>query len=175
MTPPVLAQNPASLSIDQAALAQRKESVHTYLLNIYIAQKRKPEAMAEYKTLLAMKPDDPALNNDLGKFEASSGQFASAAVHTKKACDLDPANSNNWGNLAAIYLKMKDYPKALDAYDHAIAASKSAGQEASRFIELRNQTFNYVQHLKKQKQLTKPKNDNLKKHWVGDFNATDDW
>lgn len=89
MIPPVLAQDSGSAALDKAALAERKEKVHTYLLNIYIAQKRKPEAMTEYKTLVAMKPNDPRLNSDLGKFEASSGQFASAISHIKKH-----ANSN---------------------------------------------------------------------------------
>ncbi len=42
MIPPVLAQDSGSAALDKAALAERKEKVHTYLLNIYIAQKRKP-------------------------------------------------------------------------------------------------------------------------------------
>lgn len=150
MIPPVLAQNPSSEALDKGALIERKEKVHTYLLNIYIAQKRKPEAMTEYKRLLAMKPNDPRLNSDLGKFEASSGQLASAIAHMKKACELDPGNALYWSMLGSVYLKAKDYQSALDAFDQGVGASRKLnGLEGERYRELRNQTFEYVQHIKR--------------------------
>ncbi len=161
MIPPVLAQDSGSAALDKAALAARKEKVHTYLLNIYIAQKRKPEAMAQYKTLLAIKPSDPRLNSDLGKFEASSGQFASAIAHMKKACELDPDDARNWSMLGSVYLKAKEYQNALDAFDRGVGASRKLDSlEGERYRELRNQTFEYVQHMKRKdavkKQLVPP-------------------
>lgn len=161
ITPPALSQNPASLAVDKATLAERKERVHTYLLNIYIDQKRKPEAMAEYKNLLAMKPNDPKLNSDLGKFEASSGRLASAILHMKKACDLDPDNKSNWAALGAIYLKAKDYQKALESYDRA----------GEQYKEIRNQTGLYLQHLKQKPGVKKPAAAPAKKQETDD----DDW
>lgn len=161
MTPPVLAQNPASFSVDKSTLAERKERVHTYLLNIYIDQKRKPEAMAEYKNLPAMKPNDPKLNSELGKFEASSGQFALAISHLKKACDIDPDNKANWAALGAIYLKAKDYQKALEAYDRA----------GDQYKEIRNQTSLYLQHLRQKPGVKKPVAAPVKKQETDD----DDW
>lgn len=155
---PALAAENTGQKIDPALYAQRKESVNTYLLNIYIAQKRKPEAMAQYKTLLAMKPTDPKLNGDLGKFEASSGQFASAVAHLKKACELDPANPENWGALGATYLKMKEYDKALDAYNHAInAGERSNGLLGEKYREIHNKTLKYVEHIKLQERINKNK------------------
>lgn len=142
MIPPVLAEDHSSAALEKGALAERKEKVHTYLLNIYIAQKRKPEAMTEYKTLIAMKPNDPRLNSDLGKFEASSGQLASAIAHLKKACELDPGNAQYWSMLGTVYLKAKDYQNALDAFDQGVGASRKLDSlEGERYRELRNQTF----------------------------------
>lgn len=152
MIPPVLAQIPAS---------ERKERVHTYLLNIYINQKRKPEAMSEYKTLLAMKPNDPKLNAELAKFEASSGNYAQAITLMKKACELDPDNKANWATLGAIYLKAKDYQKALDAYARAGDAYK----------EIRNQTALYLQHLNQLNKLKNPVAEPSKKQNTDE----DDW
>lgn len=150
MIPPVLAEDPDSASLDKAALADRRERVHTYLMNIYISQKRKPEALSEFRTLVSMKPNDPNLNLDLGKFEASSGQLASAISHIKKACELEPNNAENWAMLGAVYLKSKDYQKALDAYDHAVDSSRQInGLSSERYKEIRNQTFEYVQQLKR--------------------------
>ncbi len=97
-----------------------------------------------------MKPNDPRLNSDLGKFEASSGQFASAISHIKKACELEPNNAENWAMLGGVYLKAKDYQKALDAYDHAVDSSRQInGLSSERYKEIRNQTFEYVQHMKR--------------------------
>lgn len=173
MIPPVLAQDSGSAALDKAALAERKEKVHTYLLNIYIAQKRKPEAMTEYKTLVAMKPNDPRLNSDLGKFEASSGQFASAISHIKKACELEPNNAENWAMLGGVYLKAKDYQKALDAYDHAVDSSRQIdGLSSERYKGIRNQTFEYVQHMKRKDAVKKQVVPPAKKHT--DSND-DDW
>lgn len=152
MIPPVLAQIPVS---------ERKERVHTYLLNIYINQKRKPEAMSEYKTLLAMKPNDPKLNAELAKFEASSGNYAQAITLMKKACELDPDNSLYWGALGAIYLKAKDYQKAVDAYSRG----------GSQFIDIRDKTSNYLQHQKQRDSVKKPVNVPIKKQETND----DDW
>ncbi len=175
MTPSVLAEDPDSAALNKAALTYRKEKLHTYLLNIYIAQKRKPEAMTEYKYLVAMKPNDPRLNCDLGKFEASSGQLASAIAHIKKACELDPSNAQYWSMLGSVYLKAKEYQNALDAFDQGVGASRKLDSlEGERYRELRNQTFEYVQHLKGKsrvkKQLVAPVNN---KHINSDEN--DDW
>ena len=152
MIPPALAQLPVS---------ERKERVHTYLLNIYINQKRKPEAMSEYKTLLAMKPNDPKLNSELAKFEASSGNYAQAITLMKKSCELDPDNSLYWGALGAIYLKAKDYQKAVDAYSRG----------GSQFIDIRDKTSNYLQHQKQRNYVKKPVNVPIKKQESVD----DDW
>ncbi len=138
---------------DQALIQNRKESIHTYLLNIYIAQKRKPEAMAQYKTLLAMKPNDPRLNNDLGKFEASSGQMGPAIIHMKKAVDLDPGNAQYWGQLGQVYIKAKRYNEALDAYKRAVALG------GADFQKPYEEAFKYIEYQKKQDQYLKNKKD----------------
>ncbi len=148
---PALAADESVVKVDPATFAQRKESVNTYLLNIYIAQKRKPEAMAQYKTLLAMKPNDPKLNGDLGKFEASSGQFALAISHLKKACDLDPGNAENWAALGATYLKAKRHEEALDAYRRAV---ELAGDKYRKIYE---DTQKYVNYIKQQQIINKRK------------------
>lgn len=161
MIPPVLAQDSGSAALDKAALAERKEKVHTYLLNIYLDQKRKPEAITEYKTLLAMKPNDPRLNSDLAKFEASSGHYAQAIALMKKACDLDPGNAANWGALGAIYLKAKGYQNAVDAYSRG----------GTQFIDIRDKTSKYLQQLKQKSPVKKPVAAPIKKQDTGD----DDW
>lgn len=52
--------------------------------------------------------------------------------------------------LGGVYLKAKDYQKALDAYDHAVDSSRQInGLSSERYKEIRNQTFEYVQHMKR--------------------------
>lgn len=48
------------------------------------------EAIADYKAVLAVAPDDPAAWNNLGNAEAGSGDWASAAEHYGKAAQLAP-------------------------------------------------------------------------------------
>lgn len=150
---PALAAENTGQKIDPALYAQRKESVNTYLLNIYIAQKRKPEAMAQYKTLLAMKPTDPKLNGDLGKFEASSGQLVAAITHMRKACDLDPGNAQFWGTLGQVYIKNKQYDLALDAYKRAVNLGGADYQrpydEALKYIEYMKRKDEFEKRNKK--------------------------
>lgn len=141
---PALAAENTGAKVDPALLAQRKESVNTYLLNIYISQKRKPEAMAQYKVLLAMKPNDPKLNGDLGKFEASSGHFPLAISHLKKACDLDPANAEYWAALGATSLKAKKYQEALDAFKRAVELG------GDKYRKTYDETLKYVNYMKQQ-------------------------
>ncbi len=151
----VMFQSPAFAQgepVDPVMIAHRKESIHTYLLNIYIAQKRKPEAMSEYKILLGMKPNDPKLNNDLGKFEASSGQMGPAIIHMKKACDLDPGNAEFWGTLGQVYIKAKQYNPALEAYKHAVSLGgetyKKPYEDAFKYIEYQKRQDAYVKQKK---------------------------
>lgn len=139
--------------VDPVMIAHRKESIHTYLLNIYINQKRKPEAMAQYKILLGMKPNDPKLNNDLGKFEASSGQMAAAITHMKKACDLDPGNAQFWGTLGQVYIKNKQYTPAIEAYKRAVSLG---GADYQKPYE---EAFKYIEYQKRQDAYVKQKKD----------------
>lgn len=150
---PAMAAENTGQKIDPALYAQRKESVNTYLLNIYKSQKRKPEAMAQYKVLLAMKPSDPKLNGDLGKFEASSGQFQQAILHLKKACDLDPGNADYWASLGATLLKAKKYQDALDAYKKALDLG------GDKYRKVYDETQKYVNYIKQQEWKSKNKNN----------------
>ncbi len=175
--PQVVALQPVSAGepVDAAVIANRKESIHTYLLNIYIAQKRKPEAMAAYKTLLAMKPNDPKLNNELGKFEASSGQMAPAITHMKKAVDLDPGNAQFWGQLGQVYIKAKRYNEAMDAYKRAVSLG---GADYQKPYE---EAFKYIEYQKKQDAYAKNKKEYdakvaaQKKAGAGKSDDDDDW
>lgn len=65
---------------------------------------RFPEAIRDYKAVLAVAPDDPAAWNNLGNANAGSGDWAAAAEYYGRAAQLAPAFSFAQANRAlALY------------------------------------------------------------------------
>jgi len=102
------------------------------------------EAIADYKAVLAVAPNDPAAWNNLGNATAGAGDWAAAEPFYARATELAPQFSFAFANRAvALYQSGKDnvaikelrsllrrYPDFSDARAALAAALWAAGLQA---------------------------------------------
>lgn len=144
MLMPALSTVPASAKPSPREIAKRKETIHEDLLKIYLAQDRRPDVEKEYKTLLAMKPSSAKLNFDYGRYLAVGHSEASSIPYLVKACTNDPMNAAYAGTLGTAYLRVKNFPKAVEWLRKAVslpggAKYKKTYQSAFKYIQYQRQ------------------------------------
>jgi tetratricopeptide (TPR) repeat protein len=74
---------------------------------------RFPEAIADYRAVLAVAPEDPAAWNNLGNASAGSGDWAAAAEYYGRAAQLAPAFSFAQANRALALYQLGQDNKAI--------------------------------------------------------------
>ena len=81
---------------------------------------RYDEAIAAYRKIIELKPDDAAAYTDLGGHLQAAGQLEHALEACKKAIELRPGNGDAYNNLGNVYTKLGRLEDARTAYDDAI-------------------------------------------------------
>ncbi len=177
-------QGTASAEVDAAQIQKRKEVIHTCLLNIYLGQKKRLQAMGEYQTLIDLKPQDHALRFKYGRYIAAGGtpaDITNAMNQIKKCLQMDPTNPEYNGILGSMYLKQKNPPEALKWLKKAV---EYGGADYVKFYE---ETYKYIQDMKriedikkknaeyKQKQVEQRQQMEKRKQAGGSGDDDDDW
>ena len=122
---------------------------------MYFSTKKYDLAEAQYRSLLAAKPNDPDLRYGLGRAFLMQRKFPEAERELLAAVELKPGMGGAYGDLAAAANENKNYElviKALDArakllpelsigyflrataYDH-LRLNKPAAENYHRFLE----------------------------------------
>lgn len=115
MVAPALA---AELNVTQ--IFNRKVTIHSCLLKIYLTQRKPAQVKEEYDAILSLTPTDGKFRSDYGTYLAASREYQAAAVQFKKALSLDPTNYEYNGKLGIVLLKQKDMPGALKYLKKAV-------------------------------------------------------
>ncbi|MGD9682067.1 MAG: tetratricopeptide repeat protein [Candidatus Obscuribacterales bacterium] len=148
----------AAAPLDEASIKRRKIEVHRYLCNIYLAQKRKAEAAAEFKALLALKPRDADLELEYGTFLAHYGDYGAAIPHLKIAVDQDPGSAPANGALGTTLLRVKKFNEAIEYLRRA------AGKEPEKYKKTYEDAYKYVA-AEKQREAIKKRQAAAKKQY----------
>jgi tetratricopeptide (TPR) repeat protein len=93
------------------------------LFNIAIADQGKGEtetAIAEWKTALAMSPDEPKALYNLGVALAGTKRYEEALVPLRKAVELKPTDARTHATLGVALLRMKQPEEALEQLRKAV-------------------------------------------------------
>ena len=174
----------ANAEVDSATITNRKEVIHTCLLRIYLAQKKRPQALAEYATIVGLKPNDPKLLYQYGVYISQGNtpaDYNSALVQLKKAANLDPQNADMSGTIGKLYLRLKNPKEALVWFGKACAAGggpeyKKLYEETAKFIQA---TEARALQIKKNEQAKKQQLELKKKQQgetpKGGSDDDDDW
>jgi tetratricopeptide (TPR) repeat protein len=178
-----LAVPAANAEVDSATITNRKEVIHTCLLRIYLAQKKRPQALAEYAIIVGLKPNDPKLLYQYGVYISQGNtpaDYNSALVQLKKAANLDPQNADMSGTIGKLYLRLKNPKEALVWFGKACAAGggpeyKKLYEDTAKFIqasEARALQIKKNEQAKKQQLELKKKQGETPK---GGSDDDDDW
>lgn len=170
---------PAMAELDAAQVQKRKEMIHACLLQIYLARKQRPQALAEYQIMVGLKPNDANMRYSYGRYLSASGtpgDIAGGITQIKKAVELEPGNATYNGVLGAMYLKAKNPNEALKWLRLAV---QYGGSDYKKTYE---ETFKYIEGTKRIAE-TKKRNEEIKKQHAAQQTTTatksgdddDDW
>src|SRR5580698_4484332 len=95
----------------------------TGLANIYMRDKRLPEAVVELRKLVAMSPDEAAPRIQLGRVLAAEGKNDDALAELEAGEKLVPGDVSLQRDLADLYVIAKKYDQAEVAYRALLVAS----------------------------------------------------
>jgi len=71
--------------------------------NVAMLLKRSEAAIARYRELLALDPDDEVARSSLGNLLMEKGDAAGAAAEFERLVQTNPANADGWFNLGFVY------------------------------------------------------------------------
>ena len=94
------------------------------------------DARTAYEAAIAASPQSPFLYRELATVERRDGDLASAMTHALKAAELDPNDSRALTLIGEIHESQKEYLKAVDAYEAALAIEPGA-ELADKIEDLR--------------------------------------
>ena len=77
-------------------------------------------ALREFTTALKRQPNNADLIFAIGAVQRRQGKWAEAIAHFARAAELDPRSSLDRFNLGETYQLVRDYPRAIHAYDEAV-------------------------------------------------------
>ena len=88
-------------------------------------QGRFDEAVSTYNRVVALSANQPRTaaiaNFRIGNTYMAQGKFGNAEVAFERAVTLDPTNADSYNNLGEALGELKQYPRALEAFNKAIA------------------------------------------------------
>jgi tetratricopeptide (TPR) repeat protein len=86
----------ASFAADPEVIGN-KMMIHKCLKGIYVAQRRELDAIAEFKALLALEPNNAKTHFEYANFLAQSQKFSQAAIEYQTAARLKPGAAQYQG------------------------------------------------------------------------------
>lgn len=171
---PVLNVVPVQAKMTPDEIKHRKESIHEALLDIYLHQNKKPEIISEFKTLLALRPSDAKLNYKYGHYLTVSNSEAAAIPYLQKAVANDPTNALYAGTLGSAYLRMKNFPKAVEYLRTAV---QNPGGD--KYKKMYQDSVKYIQYQKQRDELKRRQEEYKKRQEEArkkqEQRAEDDW
>ncbi|MBX9666463.1 MAG: hypothetical protein K2X93_02545 [Candidatus Obscuribacterales bacterium] len=136
----------SAADVDAAEISKRKEVIHTCLLNIYLAQKKRAQALSEYQVIIGLKPQDHALRFKYARYIANGGTPAdilNAISQIRKCLEMDPSNPEYNGIMGGMYLKQKNPSEALKWLKKAVECG------GADYVKPYEDTFKYMKDLKR--------------------------
>ena len=94
---------------------------HSYLGNLYVAERNPEMAIHCYQQALLIQPDSADLHNNLGTIFHEQGDLGNAENCYRKALALNPDNAGLHSNLGAIFLDRADLDNAQACFHKALA------------------------------------------------------
>ena len=82
---------------------------------------RLDEALGRYRQALAIRPDYPQAENNLGNVLLLQGQTEEALQHMRAALRMDPANAEAHYNVGSVARSKGDLSEAIDQFRQAVA------------------------------------------------------
>ena len=79
------------------------------------------KALTEYMMAQRALPNSAEIYSVLGRIERSQKKWSEAIAHLEKAASLDPNNLERWHRLYWFYAQTKDFPAAIERFDHVLA------------------------------------------------------
>lgn len=105
-----------------------KDLIHKSLVKIALAEKDDPEATAEYREYLKLKPGDGDMHWEFANYLYKLGKIKDSLPEYKAASDNRPHDSYGHERYAYLLLCEKDYSGSVAAYKKAIAANPNDGR-----------------------------------------------
>lgn len=103
-------------------MAERKKQAKAfrYLGETYLVQGNATAALRELLKAETLYEQDHLLQNDLGLAYFAKGKLDLALVHFEKALAIKPDYAGAWNNMGTVYLKLEEWDKAIDSFNHAL-------------------------------------------------------
>jgi serine/threonine-protein kinase len=79
------------------------------------------KAEQAFQAALRLAPSDPMTLSALSSIEIGTGHADSAVAHAGRAAGLDPRSANAAGRYGLVLRRLRRYPEAIVAFDHALA------------------------------------------------------
>lgn len=105
---------------------------HTIVLEALAATDYIEELECEAKAHVESYPEDFLGWSALGRAALGKGNLTEAMEHFRKTVELEPKMNFAWGRLGHIYLKIRFYEKALDAFGKAQASAHTRPAEREK-------------------------------------------
>ncbi|QEL14376.1 tetratricopeptide repeat protein [Limnoglobus roseus] len=83
------------------------------------------KAMHEFRELLAARPKDADLHNDVGYSCYNRGEYADAETYLRKAVDLDKHHKRAWVNLGMTLAQLDRPADSLAAFEKAVTPAEA--------------------------------------------------
>jgi len=79
------------------------------------------KALTEYIVAQRGLPNSAEIYSVVGRIERSQRKWPEAIAHLEKAASLDPNNLERWHRLYWFYAQTKNFPAAIERFDHVLA------------------------------------------------------
>ena len=110
---------------------------------LYHNMGRLEEAVAEYKRLLRLNPELPAVYNNLGNALGSLGQVSEGLRHLRRAVESEPNFAQGWGNLGNLLQTIGETVESQQAFQRAIAIDPDSPQHHYNYGNLLQMCCDY--------------------------------
>jgi tetratricopeptide (TPR) repeat protein len=96
-------------------------SVYYNQANVWLKQRRVPEAIAAFRRALELQPDYVEAMNNLGNALRATGRSAEALPHFRRAAELRPDVALIHNNLGTALNEQRQFDEAIAAFQKAVA------------------------------------------------------
>jgi len=106
--------------IYRASIINPCADYYTDLANIYVEYSQPDKAIEFYNYALNLNPDDPVLNNSIGKLYFKFNNIAEAAKYFQKAIELDKNFEDAYFELGNLFKSINSLDGAMNCYLQAV-------------------------------------------------------